>query len=75
MRVSELKTELLKMIEKENDIQILNALHTFLEKTRINPVLKKKLSSRALKAEDDIAAGRLLSKEEMIKHTNDHLGQ
>jgi len=73
MGVLELKTELQKMIEQENDISILKALRTLLEKTRLDPVLKEKLTSRALKSENDIKAGRLLSKDEMIKRTDDHL--
>ena len=74
MGVAELKRELQKMIEQENDINILKALRTILEKTRLDPVLKEKLTSRALKSEEDIKAGHLLSKEELIIHTNDHLG-
>ena len=75
MNASELKTELLKMIERENDIQILKALMTILEKTRLDPALKQKLTFRALKSEEDIATGRLMSKTEIIDRTNDHLGQ
>ena len=43
MGVAELKRELQKMIEQENDINILKALRTILEKTRLDPVLKEKL--------------------------------
>ena len=75
MGVPELKTELQKMIEQENDVNILKALRTILEKTTLDPVLKEKLTSRALKSEEDIKAGYLLNKEHMIKRTNDHLGQ
>ncbi len=75
MGVLKLKTELQKMIEQENDINILKALRTILEKTTLDPVLKEKLTSRALKSEEDIKAGRLLNKVQMIKRTNDHLGQ
>jgi len=75
MGVLELKTELQKMIEQENDVNILKALRTILEKTTLDPVLKEKLTSRALKSEEDTKAGRLLNKEQMIKRTNDHLGQ
>lgn len=75
MGVLKLKTELQKMIEQENDVNILKALRTILEKTTLDPVLKEKLTSRALKSEEDIKAGRLLNKVQMIKLTNDHLGQ
>ncbi len=75
MGVLELRTELQKMIEQENDVDILKALRTILEKTTLDPVLKVKLTTRALKSEEDIKAGRLLNKEQMIKRTNNHLGQ
>ncbi len=42
MGVLELKRELQKMTEQENDVNILKALRTILEKTTLDPVLKKK---------------------------------
>lgn len=67
MSTVELKTVLQRMIEQETDTNILQAILTILQKTSLNPVLKEKLTSRALKSEDDIQAGRLFKKEDVIK--------
>ena len=69
MSAVEIKTELQQMIEHENDISILEAIRTILLKTGLNPVLKEKLTLRALKSEEDIKAGRVFSKEEVIQRT------
>lgn len=65
MSTTEIKTELQQMIERENDMSILEAIRTILQKTSLNPMLKEKLTERALKSEKDITEGRLLSKEEI----------
>lgn len=70
MSTVELKTVLQRMIEQETDMNILQAILTILEKTSLNPVLKEKLTSRALKSEEDIQAGRLFTKEDVIKRTS-----
>ncbi len=67
MSAIEIKTELQQMIEQEKDMSILEAIRTILQKTRLNPMLKEKLTERALKSEKDITEGRLLSKEEIIQ--------
>ena len=69
MSAVEIKTELQQMIEHETDMSILEAIRTILLKTGLNPVLKEKLTLRALKSEEDIKAGRVLSKEEVIQRT------
>lgn len=69
MSTVEIKTELQQMIEREMDMSILEAIRTILQKTSLNPMLKEKLTERALKSEKDIAEGRLLSKEEIIQRT------
>ena len=69
MSAIEIKTELQQMIEQEKDMSILEAIRTILQKTRLNPMLKEKLTERALRSEKDITEGRLLSKEEIIKRT------
>ena len=70
MKVLDIKTQLQKMIEQENDIHVLEAIRTLLQKTRLNPVLKDKLTSRAMRSDEDIKAGRILAKEEVIRRTN-----
>jgi len=69
MGAIEIKTELQQMIEQEKDMSVLEAIRTILQKTSLNPMLKEKLSTRALKSEKDIVAGHLLSKEEVAQRT------
>jgi hypothetical protein len=64
-----LKVKLVEMIEQETDIQVLEAIHTLLSKSTINPILKDRLSRRALKAEEDIMSGRYYSVNEVISIT------
>jgi hypothetical protein len=70
MNTTEIRTELQQMIEHETDVTVLQAIRTILLKTGLNPVLREKLTARALRSEDDIEAGRLYSKEEVIQRTN-----
>lgn len=70
MSTGELRTELQKMIEQEADVTVLKAIRTILQKTSLNPALKEKLTSRALKSEADIKAGRVFSKSDVIKRTS-----
>lgn len=73
MNVIGIKEELIKLIEEENDPGVLKAISTLLKKTSLDPVLKSKLSSRALKSNEDIDAGRLLSREDMERETDELL--
>lgn len=70
MGTMEIRAELQQMIEHETDVSVLLAIRTILLKTGLNPVLKEKLTARALRSEDDIKAGRVYSKEEVIQRTN-----
>jgi hypothetical protein len=70
MGANEIKTELWQLIEHETDISVLQAIHTILLKTGLNPKLKEKLTLRALKSEEDIKANRVFSKEDVIRRTN-----
>lgn len=63
------------MIENEDDFKLLESIKTLLLKSSLDPVLKEKLASRALKAEKDIQAGRLYSREELEKILETKLGQ
>jgi len=69
MSTVEIKTELQQMIEREKDMSILEAIRTILQKTSLNPMLKEKLTERALRSEKDITEGRLLSKEQVQQRT------
>jgi hypothetical protein len=75
MSTIELKSEIQRMIKKESDVGVLKAIKTILEKTNLDPILKKKLSSRALKSEKDIQEGRLYTPKEVIKKTNKIIGE
>lgn len=44
------------------------------EQQELDPVLKEKLTSRALKAEQNIKEGRVMSREEMEQKLNARLG-
>ncbi len=70
MGVVEIKTELQRMIEQETDVTVLEAIRTLLLKTSLNPILKEKLTTRALKSEEDIATGRIFSKDEVIQRNS-----
>lgn len=65
-----LKSELVEMIEQETDTHVLEAIYTLLSRTSLNPLLREKLTIRALKAEEDIKSGRLFSSDEIKARTN-----
>ena len=73
MSTVELKTELQQMIEREMDTRVLEAIRTILQKTSLDPLLKEKLTKRALQSEKDIATGRLSTKDEALKCSHDFL--
>ena len=57
------------MIEHETDMTVLQAIRTILQKTSLNPVLKEKLTVRALRSEEEIKGGHVLGKDEVIRRT------
>ena len=69
MTTARIKTELQQMIEHETDMTVLQAIHTILQKTSLNPVLKEKLTARALRSEEEIKGGHVLGKDEVIRRT------
>jgi predicted transcriptional regulator len=74
MRGTDIKQELRTLIENENDLHVLEAIKTLLVKSSINPILKEKLTARALKAEEDINTGRVYTREEIEKKLDSRLG-
>ena len=70
MNAITIKSDLQKLINEQDDISVLQAIYTLLQKTSLNPVLKTKLTNRAKKAEEDIAAGRIFTKKDIIQRTN-----
>ncbi|WP_235954890.1 addiction module protein [Cyclobacterium salsum] len=71
MGAIDIKQELRTLIEKENDLHVLEAIKTLLIKSSLDPVLKEKLTSRALKAEEDIRAGSVYTREELERKLDD----
>lgn len=74
MKTKDIKEELITLIEKEKDLHILEAIKTLLVKSSLDPILKEKLTSRALKSEEDIQSGRVYSREEFEAKLDNRLG-
>lgn len=70
-----IKEELKLLIDKEDDPAILDAVKELLNNPPIDLILQEKLISRALKSLEDIRAGRVLTKEEVIQRTNHLVGK
>lgn len=70
----DIKDELRLLIEGETDYHILEAIRTLLRKTTLDPILKQKLSSRALKAEQDIKEGKLFEGAEVDARLKKNMG-
>ncbi len=60
-----LKAELMSLIEKEKNTPLLHVLRDILTGKGKSSLLKAKLTSRALRSEADIAAGRLFTTDQM----------
>ncbi len=74
MGKADIKAELQVLIQNETDDSILEAIRTLLKKSSLDPILKQKLTSRALRAEEDIASGRVMDRQELEKKLNGRLG-
>lgn len=74
-QVVDIKAELQELIAQESDVDILQAIRTLLQKTRLDPVWQEKLTRRAQQAEEDIQAGRLYSREQVVARTNAKIQQ
>lgn len=74
MKAEDIKTELRELIEKETDSSILEAIKTLLKKSSLNPILKEKLTFRALKAEQDISSEQVMDRKELETKLNGRLG-
>lgn len=60
-----IRTELTELIAKEKDASLLQVLRDILSGGSKNALLKAKLTSRALKAEDDLDHGRVFTTEQV----------
>lgn len=70
MSATAIKIELKELIEKERDLSILKAIKALLRKTTLDTILREKLSQRAIRSEEDIKSGRVLSRKEIIRQTD-----
>ena len=61
-----IRTELTELIAKEKNVSLLQELRDMLSGGSKDALLKAKLTSRALKAEDDLAIGRVLITERKL---------
>lgn len=60
-----IRTELTELIAKEKNASLLQVLRDILSGGSKNALLKAKLTSRALKAEDDLDQGRVLTTDQL----------
>ena len=67
-----IKEELKQRIDLEDNPIVLDAVKDLLNHP---PVLQAKLVSRALKAEEDIKAGRVYTSEEFKSKVNEHIAR
>ncbi len=74
MKAMDIKQELRTLIDEEKDLDTLEAIRTLLRKSNSNPVLKEKLTSRALKSEKDIRQGNVYTRSEIQNKLNSSLG-
>jgi hypothetical protein len=74
MKAEDIKTELKDLIDQESDLHLLESIKSLLKKDKLNPTLKEKLTSRALKSEQDIKEGRVHTREEAEKILRSRLG-
>jgi hypothetical protein len=72
MTTLDLRIEIGKLLEREQDASILEAIRNLLRKTTLDQTLREKLTGRALQAEKEIKAGLGHTREELERDT-DHL--
>lgn len=72
MTTIDLRLEIGRLLDREQDVSVLEAIRDLLRKTTLDPVLREKLTARALKAEEDIKTGKGHSRQD-LEHDTDHL--
>ncbi len=71
MNTLTLKSQIQKMINELDDINILNSIYSILDKATLDPEMKSILSKRAEKSEEDIKHGRTLTMQDFINKTSE----
>ena len=69
MKSLDIKSEIKNILEQVNDVDILEAVKTILLKSSLDPVLKDKLSKRAMQSESDIKQNKLFGRDEVAEKT------
>jgi hypothetical protein len=72
METTTFKEELKQRIDLEDNPVILKAIKDLLFPEENDPIYKEKLISRALKADEDIKAGRVYTSEEFFKKSQEY---
>lgn len=67
MNTTDLRIELKNLIDHERDPQILKAVKVLLKKSALDPKLKDKLTSRAIKSEENIKEGKTFERNDFEK--------
>ena len=67
-----IKEEIKQRIDLEDNPIILNAIKDLLFPEESDPIYREKLISRALKADEDIKAGRVYTSEEFFKKSQEY---
>ncbi len=75
MVTTDIKVEPKKLIDQELDNNVLEALKTLLNTSKLNITLKEKLNSRALKSEQDIKKQNVYTQDEIREKTKQFLIQ
>ncbi|WP_375578299.1 hypothetical protein ABWH96_14830 [Marivirga tractuosa] len=76
MDIQSRKLQFIQGILTINDEKIIEKLESVLkdEQQKIDPVLKEKLTSRAVKANEDIKSGKVYNREEAEKELRNRMG-
>lgn len=75
MATTDIKVELKRLIDQEVDNNVLEALKTLLNTSKLNITLKEKLNSRALKSEQDIKNQNVYTQDEIREKTKQFLNK
>lgn len=77
MSALEIKQEIQEMIIHEDNISTLEAVRELLihHKEETDPLMAEKMIASALRAEEDIKAGRVYTEEEFYKKSDELLGE
>ncbi len=68
LTLEEKREEIKKLIDEQEDTRLLDEIRQLLKPVS-NPILREKLTARALRSEEDIKHGRIFTVEEVRKNT------